>query len=44
MEEGSWVLLQNCHVFLSWMPELELIIENTYPEKDIAYAKANHQD
>ena len=27
LRAGSWVLLQNCHLSISWMPELEKIIE-----------------
>ena len=32
-EQGFWVLLQNCHLSLSWMPKLEHIIDNLDPEK-----------
>ena len=31
--KGEWVLLQNCHLCTSWMPELEQIVEETDPEK-----------
>ncbi|EAY20056.1 Dynein heavy chain family protein [Trichomonas vaginalis G3] len=32
-EKGFWVLLQNCHLSLSWMPKLEHIIDNFDPTK-----------
>ena len=32
-ESGMWVLLQNCHLSLSWMPKLEHIIDNLDPSK-----------
>ncbi|KAG5489239.1 hypothetical protein GH5_00103 [Leishmania sp. Ghana 2012 LV757] len=31
MENGSWVLLQNCHLATSWMPTLERLVESITP-------------
>ncbi|ESS70037.1 dynein heavy chain [Trypanosoma cruzi Dm28c] len=31
MENGTWVLLQNCHLATSWMPTLERLVEAISP-------------
>ena len=33
MSRGSWVLLQNCHLASSWMPELERLVEEIDPNE-----------
>jgi dynein heavy chain len=33
MEKGMWILLQNCHLAPSWMPNLDRIIDSFTPDK-----------
>ncbi|KAG5509441.1 hypothetical protein JKF63_06751 [Porcisia hertigi] len=31
--DGSWVYLQNCHVYASWMPHLQMLVESMNPNE-----------
>ncbi|KAH0794861.1 dynein heavy chain 1, axonemal [Histomonas meleagridis] len=33
MDRGHWLLLQNCHLAISWLPKLEMLIENIKPDE-----------
>jgi len=33
IQMGGWVLLQNCHLFASWMPKLDKILEQLDPKQ-----------
>lgn len=50
MFQGNWVFLANCHLSLSWMPELDKLIEDMqredtiHPEFRLWLSSAPHPD
>ena len=32
IQNGSWVFLQNCHLYVSWMDKLEVLVEEINPD------------
>ena len=34
-EDGDWVFLQNCHLYKSWMPQLEMLVSQLVENQEI---------
>ena len=43
-EHGGWVILQNCHLGASFLPELEQIVEGLQPQTGNAAQQADYGD